>query len=110
MGQGSYRDQLQAATEVVEFLLAEDWEQLGERSTPKLRELLEREGTSVWHTAQRGKGSYQRVETRLFTPEDESPFEADFTLRFERGSLRIRVAVDAAGLIAGLVVRPGDWA
>lgn len=74
-----------------------------------MRRLLTEKGASTWRKAVRGNGSYRLVEARLYTLADESPFQADFTALFDRGSLRIRIALDDNGLIARLVLRPGDW-
>jgi hypothetical protein len=99
------------AGEVVELLLAGDWEQLGERCTPRMRQVLggRQKASRVWSNAIGGKGAYAGIESQLYTPEDAEQFQADLTLGFERGSVRVRVAVDQDGLTNGLVLRPDDW-
>lgn len=106
----TYSEKRQAAGEVVKLVVGGEWERLNELSTPEMRRVLEGRGASrLWSKATRGKGTYAGLEARLYTPEDVEHFQADFTLGFERGSLRLRVAIDRDGLINGLVLRPGDW-
>ena len=107
----AYAEKQTVAGEVVELLLAGDWERLSARSTPEMRQVLEgRPGARrVWRRATRGKGSYTGIDAQLFTQEHAEPFQADITVGFERGSTRVRVAINGAGLINGLVLQRGDW-
>ena len=107
----TYSEKRTVAREVVELLVAGDGEQLGQRSTPEMRQVLggRRKASRLWSRAIRAKGAYAGIEAQLYTPEDAEHFQADLTLGFERGSVRVRVAIDDDGLINGLVIRPGDW-
>jgi hypothetical protein len=107
----THADRQAAARETVELLVAADWASVSDRCVPAMRDLVEgRKGADhVWRKASRGRGAYSGVTAALYTPEDDANFQADFTLGFDRGSLRVRLALDDEGRITGLLVRPGDW-